>query len=110
MVSLPPAETPGDHEVHHEEQIVIELHDNTLAQAPDSPHRFSLDNPNGWLDRSNNERTRDPHLDQSLTHHKPFEGLYVDCDIGQFWHYSFSGLGGTAPYQWVGGSQATAVR
>ena len=85
-------EPPGNHQVQHQPQLLINSNRDSLADATESPNRAPFNCTQRRIYRTQQEHGSQPDALQRLTHDPRFKGSDVCRDIRQFRHdYKIAG-------------------
>ena len=82
-----PLETAGDHQVNDQEEVVIHLPDDALAETLEPAHAPALNRVDRRIDRTDEERARDANTLQPLPDDAGAERVEVELDVRQFRHF-----------------------
>jgi hypothetical protein len=80
-----PVETSADHELQHQEVVLLEVENDPLAHALDVFQNQALNRRNGRIGGSQQERVDNADALQSLTQNQMLQTLDVDDDLRIFW-------------------------
>jgi hypothetical protein len=67
-----------------EKQIGRELQHDSFADAPDAGDDFSVDRFDGWIDRSEDERTVELQAIETVANDESLQRVEIDNNVGQF--------------------------
>ena len=81
-----PAQTPGDHQVQDEEQVVVDADDDPFAEAFHGLHRAPLGGLERGRDGPQHERAEQPGPLDSLPDDARREAGHVHLDVRQLQH------------------------
>ncbi len=95
-----PTQPASDHQVNHQKEIILKRQHYPLAETIRSGDPASDQGIDRRLDRSHQERARQPQAGQNLSNHEPLERLQIDRYVGKFgqgseWTGEQTKLGGT---------------
>src|SRR6266849_8955004 len=81
-----PAEAAGDHQVDHDEQVVLELEDQAFARTAQAQHALVCGRFERWVGRAQDERAGQPNALQRLAHDVALEKIQVDRQVRKLGH------------------------
>ena len=88
---LQPHEAAGDHQVQHEEQVVVEREDEALAEPANRAHGLAVHDLERRHRGAQQERVAQFDPREHLPDDTRLERFAVDLDVGQFGHFSTAG-------------------
>ena len=83
---LAPAQPPRDHQVDDQEELVVELEHDALADAPHAADDLAGDRVDRRRHRAQDERARQHHLFEHSAGHLRPQRFHVDHDVWKFRH------------------------
>ena len=83
---LLPVQPARDHEMQHEEQVVVELEDDALAEPAQAADRLAEDGVDRRVEGAEEKRIGEPDLRQRLADDAGAEAVDVGDDVGKFGH------------------------
>ena len=86
FLSCEPAQAAGDHEVQHEEQLALELEDDTLADSANAQDSLPFRRSDGRGDAAQHEGVQEAHALERAPREAAFQMLDIDDDVGQLRH------------------------
>jgi hypothetical protein len=72
--------------MEHEMEIVVEIEDDALPEAPNIHDPLALHAVERWLNAAEEKRALEPDVEERLAVDPALQRFYVDGDIGKFWH------------------------
>ena len=81
-----PVETARDHQMEDEVQVALEVEDDSLAEAAEPHDSLSDDRGDRRLEGPQQERAREPHLEERPSNHPGLERGQVGGDVGKLRH------------------------
>jgi hypothetical protein len=79
-------QAPGDHQVQHQPELVLEADGDALAEPPQLVDLLALDASDRRVGGAQQERMADPHARQLPAEDARLQGLDIDRDVRQFGH------------------------
>ncbi len=93
----PPVQPAGDHQMEHDEQLVVEADDDALAEARQPAHGPATKGGDRRVDGAQHEGVSEPDILQRPTRQAALQRLDIGGDVGQFGHGARLWHGGRAP-------------
>jgi hypothetical protein len=72
-----PMQAAGDHQVQHEEQVVLQPEDDALAQPPQGAHSFSVNHPDRRHRGAQQEWVEELDADQALAADQALQAVEI---------------------------------
>src|SRR3972149_4641891 len=79
-------EAAGDHEMHDQEQVALELDDDALADPPDSGDALALGGRYRRVEGAEDDRAPDPDALEDVAYGHAAQRFEVRLDVGQLGH------------------------